>query len=203
MEREFDALFRDLTEQGFGMQDALLPDQLITDLYESARQGRQKGLFQQARVGHAQQAQHLPHIRGDSIHWLEPEINDPAQCRFLDWADSLRRRLNQAFFLGLQRSEFHFALYEPGQGYARHMDQHRGQPHRRITLIVYLTPDRQPEDGGDLCLFHPDAPDQEWLRIAPERGRIVLFRSDLIPHSVLPAKQCRWSVSGWFRDDPW
>ena len=202
MEREFDALFRDMAEQGFGMQDNLLPDQLIEDLYASARRCWEQGLFEQARVGHAHKAQRIATIRGDSILWLEPDTTDAAQGRFQEWAEDLRRRLNREFFLGLQRSEIHFAHYEAGQGYARHLDQHRGQPHRRITLIVYLTPDRQPDDGGELCLYHPDDPDREWLRIAPERGRVVLFRSELIPHAVLPAFRPRWSLSGWFRDDP-
>ena len=201
MDREFDALFRDLTEQGFGIQDDLLPDQLLTDLYMSALRSHEQGLFHHARVGPAQRPQHLPSVRGDTIYWLDQDNGDPAQDQCLQWADELRLRLNREFFLGLQRSELHFAHYAPGQGYARHMDQHRGQPHRRITLIVYLTPERQPQDGGELCIYYPDDPEREWLRIAPERGRVVLFRSDLIPHAVLPAKAPRWSLSGWFRDD--
>jgi len=188
MDREFEALFGDMAEQGFGIQDGLLPDQLLSDLYLSAQRSREQGLFDYARVGPAHRPQRLPSIRGDSIHWLDQDNNDPAQDQFLEWADTLRIHLNREFFLGLQRSEIHFAHYEPGQGYSRHIDQHRGQPHRRITLIVYLTPDRGPDDGGELCIYHPHQPDEEWLRVAPERGRVVLFRSDLIPHAVLPAR---------------
>jgi Predicted proline hydroxylase len=202
MEREFDALFRDMAEQGYGMQDNVLPDQLLQELYASAYSAWEQGLFEQARVGPAHRAQRIPSIRGDSICWLEPDTDEPAQRHFHEWTETLRRHLNREFFLGLQRSELHFAHYEPGQGYSRHFDQHRGQPHRRITLIVYLTPERRPEDGGELCLYRPEKPEEEWLRIAPERGRVVLFRSDMIPHAVLPTHRDRWSVTGWFRDDP-
>ena len=200
-EREFDALFRDLAEQGFSVKDGLLPADLIEDLYEEGLHSWRSGRFKAARVGSPQRPRHLPAIRGDTIQWLDPHENGQAQDRFLGWAETLRQGLNQDLYLGLQRAEFHFARYAAGQGYAQHMDQHRGQPHRRITLILYLTPRRRAGDGGELCLYHPHEPEREWLRIEPERGRLVLFRSELLPHAVLPARKPRWSVTGWFRDD--
>lgn len=201
LDQEFDALLRDLAEQGFSIQDGLLPADLVDDLYKDALQAWQSGEFTPARVGHALQPQRITAIRGDTIRWLDPEPTNDAQARFLEWSEALRHELNAQFYLGLQRTEFHYAHYPPGAGYARHMDQHRGQPHRRITLILYLTPDRRPDDGGELCLYRPEAPSEEWMRIAPERGRLVLFRSELIPHGVLPAHRSRWSMAGWFRND--
>jgi len=32
-------------------------------------------------------------------------------------------------------------------------------------------------------------------------ARLVIFRSDLIPHEVLPCRQARWSLTGWLRSD--
>lgn len=201
LEREFHALFRDLSEQGLSIADGLLPTELVEALYQEALSAWQAGQFTAARVGHARQPQRITVIRGDTIMWLDPEPHSPAQGEFLEFTETLRHALNQEFYLGLQRTEFHYARYDAGEGYARHFDQHRGQPNRRITLILYLTPDRQPDDGGELCLFKPDDPQQEWLRIAPERGRLVLFRSELIPHAVLPTRRPRWSMTGWFRND--
>ncbi len=201
LEREFHALFRDLSEQGLSIADGLLPTELVDALYQEALSAWQAGQFTAARVGHARQPQRITAIRGDTIMWLDREPHSPAQGEFLEFTETLRHALNQEFYLGLQRTEFHYARYDAGEGYARHFDQHRGQPHRRITLILYLTPDRQPDDGGELCLFKPDDPQQEWLRIAPERGRLVLFRSELIPHAVLPTRRPRWSMTGWFRND--
>lgn len=201
MDHEFDALFRDLAQQGFTIKDGLLPPDLIAGLYEEGLRGWRDGRYTEARVGHAQRPQRIATIRGDAILWLDPQTRDTAQQRFLDWTETLRRQLNHDFYLGLQRSEFHFARYATGQGYARHIDQHRSQPHRRITLILYLTPERRAGDGGELCLYHPDEPEREWLRIEPQRGRLVLFRSELLPHAVLPAQRPRWSITGWFRDD--
>lgn len=201
LDQEFDALLRDLAEQGFSITDGLLPNGLVDALYQDALRAWQAGEFSPARVGHSLQPQRVTSIRGDTIRWLDSEPQNEAQTEFLNWTEALRNELNAQFYLGLQRTEFHYAHYQPGSGYARHLDQHRGQPHRRITLILYLTPDRHPEDGGELCLYRPDAPNEELLRIAPERGRLVLFRSELLPHAVLPARRSRWSMTGWFRND--
>ncbi len=198
---DFNALFHDLAEQGVSISDGLLPADLIDALYDEALLGWNEGRFADAHVGHARRPQRITAIRGDSILWLEPEARSGAEGRFLDWAETLRQELNLQFYLGLQRSEFHFARYDAGQGYARHFDQHRNEPHRRITLTLYLTPDWQADDGGELCLYRPDNPEQEWLRVLPQRGRMVLFRSELIPHAVMPARKTRWSMTGWFRND--
>src|SRR5690554_4596628 len=64
VEREFHALFRQLAEQGFSMQDGLLPQDLIDDLYEEGHQGWSSGAFRAARVGPTQQPLHSPAIRG-------------------------------------------------------------------------------------------------------------------------------------------
>jgi len=199
--QEFDALFRDLAEQGYSIQDDQLSADLVTALHEEAQLAWNAGEFHQARIGTPTQPKRQAEIRGDSIRWLEENTARPAQRAFLNWTERLRHELNATFYLGLKRSEFHFARYAPGDGYVRHLDQHKGQPHRRITLILYITQDRQPADGGELVIYSPENPEREILRVAPQTGRLVLFRSELLPHAVLPAVRTRWSVSGWFRDD--
>lgn len=201
LDQEFDALLRDLAEQGVSIRDGLLPPEFVDALYKEGLRSWQAGEFTPARVGHALQPQRVTAIRGDTICWLDSEPKNTAQNQFVEWAEALRYALNAEFYLGLQRTEFHYAHYLPGSGYARHYDQHRGQPYRRIALILYLTPERHPDDGGELCLYRPDAPHEEWMRVAPERGRLVLFRCEQFPHAVLPARRSRWSMTGWFRND--
>ncbi|HAJ18613.1 MAG TPA: hypothetical protein DCL95_00870 [Rhodospirillaceae bacterium] len=38
-------------------------------------------------------------------------------------------------------------------------------------------------------------------RLIPAPGRLVVFRSDLVWHEVLPGRKPRWSLTGWLRDD--
>ncbi|HCN73582.1 MAG TPA: hypothetical protein DIS96_18500, partial [Pusillimonas sp.] len=58
------------------------------------------------------------------------------------------------------------------------------------------------EDGGELCLYESEqSPRENATRITPAPGRLVIFRSDLVWHEVLPGQKPRWSLTGWLRDD--
>lgn len=190
-----DVLFQSLEERGWAVHDRIVPPSLIQALHRHAHQLWQQGFFKPARIGRNAELKHDPGIRGDAICWLDASASPCAE--FLDWADGLRQDLNRHFFLGLRSQEFHFARYEPGRGYARHMDQHRETRARKVSLVLYLNEGWEAGDGGELCLYAPEAP----AGILPEPGRLVLFLSDRIPHEVLPARRVRWSLTGWYRDD--
>lgn len=197
----FNALFHNLETHGWAMADNLIPDGLAARLLEAGEKAWQAGLFHDAHIGPARRPVHNTDIRGDTIYWLEPGMASDACQQFLVWADGLQQALNQHFFLGLRRAEFHFARYGQGLGYRQHMDQHRGQPYRRISLVLYLNPHWDASLGGELCLYAPGSPVHETQRILPMPARLVLFRSDLIPHAVLPCSRPRWSLTGWYRND--
>jgi len=194
-------LLHDLETQGWALADDLLPAALTMRLSLASRQAWRQGLFKPAQIGAPGQPLLAPGIRGDEIHWLERDSTAPGWAEFQFWAAGLQQQLNRCFFIGLRRAEFHFARYDSGHGYKKHMDQHRGQPHRRISLVLYLNRRWTDTNGGELCLYAPTDHKQEIKRIQPRFGRIVVFRSDLIPHAVLPASRQRWSLTGWFRSD--
>lgn len=155
-----------------------------------------------AQIGRTRNQHLAPTIRGDSIQWLEqnPDPESPSLAA-QHWLEELRHKLNRELFLGLRRFEAHWAVYPPGSGYDLHLDQHRGQSGRKITFIVYLNENWIKTDGGELELHL----EHRREKILPIGGRLVLFRSELIPHQVHPAVRTRKSLTGWFRDDdpPW
>ncbi|MEC9256433.1 MAG: 2OG-Fe(II) oxygenase, partial [Pseudomonadota bacterium] len=61
----------------------------------------------------------------------------------------------------------------------------------------YLNKNWQPGDGGELAIY--DAEDQLITRVQPVLNRLVIFLSEEFPHEVLPAKNHRYSIAGWFR----
>lgn len=194
-------LLESLADQGWAVSDGLIDPQLCNQLRAQCTQDWDQGRFRQASIGHGAQVSTHTDIRGDSICWLEPEQAQGATARFLALTEAWRGELNRHFFLGLNNAEFHFARYPAGQGYKKHMDQHQGQPHRKISLVLYLNSQWTQEDEGELCLYCPDS-GQEMTRILPQPGRLALFRSDTILHEVRPCKRIRWSLTGWFRRDP-
>lgn len=197
----YETLFQDLEDHGWAVADNFMPSTMVDSLYKSAQDIWKQGLFREAQVGSPQTELRDTAIRGDTTFWLDDAGPTPACQDFLAWAADLQERLNRHFYMGLKRYEFHFARYGAGYGYKTHLDQHQGQPHRQITLILYLNPEWGEKDGGELCMYCLEDHSTETQRIRPHPGRVVLFRSGLIPHAVLPCARSRWSLSGWFRND--
>ncbi len=183
------------------MSDDILPAALAQGLRREAQKRWESGCFRPATVGPTLAKRYDTDIRGDSICWLDPRDAQADVAGFQAWSAGIQASLNREFFIGLKWLECHFACYGSGAGYTRHVDQHVASSARKISLVLYLNPDWQDGDGGELCIYDPQAPDTEIARIAPRMGRLMLFRSDLIPHAVLPCSRTRWSLTGWFRSD--
>lgn len=195
-----EVLFQSLEEQGWAVSDTLVPRAWQEAMLVQSQQLWRDGHFHQAHIGRSASDSLNPDIRGDAICWINPESPQASQP-FFSWMAQLRHQLNERYYLGLRSQEFHFARYEIGQGYKKHLDQHRNSGHRKISVVLYLNPQWEAQSGGELCLYQSDNDMHETQRILPQPARLVIFRSDQIPHKVLPCAQTRWSLSGWLRSD--
>lgn len=127
-----------------------------------------------------------------------------------------------------QDNEFQLALYPgQGSGYERHRDAmpddgqsmlDDGTPvlQRRVTAIIYTSVGWEESDGGQLKLWLTPAQSagcraanpqpstltgtgqEQEVVIAPLPGRLLLFLSGAIDHSVLPCRSMRTAVTAWF-----
>jgi SM-20-related protein len=193
----YDEIADALAGQGYIVLQNPLPDDLCNGLLLNLQQ--QDTALNPAGVGRQGDYQRNNTIRGDAIQWLEPGV--PAVTEFLCWMDKLREAMNQRLFLGLFDYESHYAVYEPGAFYQKHRDAFRGKPGRKLSSVLYLNPEWDKTQGGELVLYD-EAGENELLRLAPEYGRLVLFLSEDFPHEVLPATARRQSIAGWFRIKP-
>lgn len=174
-------------------QDALHLKQECSTAYH-------EGDFHQAGVGRGESLSVQPTIRGDQIMWLDPETTSTHQARYLAKLESLRLLLNEQFFLGLFNFEGHFAIYPEGAFYKPHLDQHAHTQDRIVTVILYLNPDWEEGDGGELKIWtEMSGKDGPFQLIQPRMGTMVCFLADQFWHEVLPANKSRSSITGWFR----
>lgn len=193
-------MLRLLNQQGWVISDAIIPPSWHIALLRQSRRLWRAGQFRMGEIGRGASSALRPEIRGDTICWVQadsPVANHP----FFLWMAQFRDELNRLYHLGLRSQEFHFARYDPGKGYKKHIDQHRGTDHRKISIVLYLNLRWDPRQGGELCLYEPCSPDVEMLRIAPLGARLAVFVSGVIPHAVLPCQRPRWSLAGWLRTD--
>lgn len=189
-----------LNQQGWAVSDTVLPPAWHAELGDQARALWAAGAFTPGEIGRSETGARQPEIRGDAICWLRPGMAG-YDHPFLGWMAAFRTALNDHFSMGLRSHEFHFARYGVGKGYQKHIDQHRGTDHRKVSVVFYLNPGWDPANGGELSLYQPRDPDAEMARIAPLGGRLIVFVSGVMPHAVRPCKAVRWSLTGWLRTD--
>lgn len=155
----------------------------------------QSGAFQPAGVGRGRGQVFRADVRGDRILWLDPQALTPAQAVYWTAVDSLRQAFNERLFLGLVELEAHLAIYPARAVYQKHVDRFSDADERTISLSLYLNHAWQVEDGGQLRLHGPNGV----VEVVPVLGTLVVFRSDTVPHEVVPAMRDRFSLTGWLK----
>ncbi|MEZ8374850.1 2OG-Fe(II) oxygenase [Vibrio cyclitrophicus] len=152
--------------------------------------------WKKARIGRNDDVAREATIRSDKIQWVRRDMGQPASL-FLDKMEQIRLAANQAFFLGLFEYEAHFAKYEKGDFYQKHLDCFKGNENRRLTTVFYMNDEWTEEDAGELVVY--DLKDNRIATIPPKGGRLLVFLSEQFPHEVLPTNTERFSIAGWFR----
>ncbi|HQN66085.1 MAG TPA: 2OG-Fe(II) oxygenase [Methylophilus sp.] len=187
-----------LSQQGYAISPNFLPATTISALAKLAHEEEQKGQLKDAATGTKAIINNSERIRGDKILWLE-EYNQ-AECvrTYFQKMDILKNEFNRQFFLNLHEYEAHLAIYPPGTGYAKHLDQfNQGKNSlRQVTCVLYLNEDWREEFGGQLRLYLAN---NNTVEILPKGGTLVTFMSGDFWHEVLPAIYPRLSLTGWFR----
>lgn len=156
-----------------------------------------------ANIGRNDDKKRISSIRGDQIFWLDEEKAESSECQKKIFVSlhHVMTLFNRNFYLNLKKFEFHYALYSPGSHYDKHVDQHKGQNQRVITLVHYLNSDWEASWGGRLLVYDPIEENKPILSVEPRFGRTMLFFSDVFPHEVERSLQTRLSLTGWFRND--
>ncbi len=152
--------------------------------------------FRNAKIGLKKQAQHNNTIRTDEICWLDDQSSNPSIQLYLDQTKQIAQILNQSLFIGLSDFETHFAVYQSGTYYKKHVDQFVDTKDRKISCVYYLNQDWQEDFGGELKLYNLQ--DQLVQIVHPHGNRFVFFNSEL-PHEVCLTQQTRFSIAGWMK----
>ncbi|MCZ4409555.1 2OG-Fe(II) oxygenase [Cryomorphaceae bacterium 1068] len=187
-----------LAENDWVILDDFLPTEVLTISRNFLKKKLELDEFKQAGIGALNEFRIEKGIRSDEIFWLERE-RDSELHGFFTQVDEAIAHLNRLCFLSISGSEFHLAHYPEGSFYKRHLDQFDSRSNRLISMICYLNEYWKPEHGGELRLYAKDGTHQD---VAPLPGRMILFKSDAVPHEVLSSKASRYSITGWLLHQP-
>lgn len=191
----FEHIVSQIEAQGYVVFDNALPQDLLNHLFLNFT-ALDREAFRQAGVGRQHDFQLNEFLRRDRIRWLGSQ--DPEIQGYLAWMEQLRSCINRKLFLGLFDYECHYAYYPEGAFYKKHVDAFKGQSNRRLSTILYLNPQWQPGDGGELAMYREDE-SAPFVTVSPLYGRLVIFLSEVFPHEVLRANRGRFSLTGWYR----
>lgn len=183
-----------LVERGYVVIDNVLRKELVSSLLELLKK---RADLTKAGISVTSELHIDESRRRDKTVWIDED--NSTQSEYLKFSEELRERLNRELYLGLSYYEAHFALYEEGDFYEKHLDAFRGSKNRVVTTVLYLNEEWKESDGGELVIYDMD--DNILQKVAPKGGRLVVFLSEKFPHEVLPAKSKRHSIAGWYRVD--
>ena len=195
-EEPFSNLLMDLQTKGWSVQDDFFSADFTQALMDEA-ESIQNEFMLQAGVGRKQDHQIVLDARRDCIQWIDP--NKAIRTDFLKMMADFRVALNRRLFLGLFDYEAHFARYEKGAFYEKHLDAFKGESNRILSTVLYLNEGWQEGEGGELVIYDENDPAIEIGRFYPKKGRLAVFLSECFYHEVVVANRTRHSIAGWFR----
>lgn len=185
----FDAIVASFYQHGWVWLADFLPAPLNNALLDEARH---QARLKPAGIGRQGGHQLNTEVRRDATMWFDG--NSAAQQQYLTLMAQLQQVFNRRCFLGLFDFECHFARYQQGDYYKKHVDAFSGRSNRILTSVSYLN---TVNAGGELALYNEQ--DQLIDKFLPTAGSLLLFESERFPHEVLPAIDDRYSIAGWFR----
>jgi SM-20-related protein len=188
----YEKIISSLVEDGYIVIDDALESGVADALLAKAQK-----LPNYKKAGISKQSAKDTNRRRDAIVWLDED--GACVSEYLSFAEGLRVYLNRSLYLGLRYYEAHFAHYEAGDFYEKHLDAFQNSKNRVVTTVLYLNDEWSEADGGALAIF--DKEDDFLQHVLPKKNRLVVFMSEVFPHAVEPANRDRYSIAGWFRVD--
>ena len=197
LEKIFNTLIESYIDNNVGIAENFLSKSLASGLKNNLNALYADNQMQAAGTGNEEVVSHNKSVRSDIIYWLDRKHDNKNENDFFDLMDLFVSHLNETCYSGINGYEFHYALYEKGSSYKKHIDQFKTNKSRQYSLIMYLNEDWQISDGGELCIHHED----RLQHITPENGKIVFFKSSELAHEVLLSHKPRMSITGWLKTD--
>ncbi|MEN9347926.1 MAG: hypothetical protein RLZZ77_1437 [Bacteroidota bacterium] len=184
-------------KKGFCLFHQLLPKEDLAMIRQELEAIKNSEQWKKAGIGKMDELKVDSSQRGDFIHWIDPHSLAPATSRYFEKMDEIIQLLNRSFYLGIRDSECHYTEYPVGTFYKRHVDRHRHQSSRIVSMVFYLNENWTEADGGQLMVYHEDGSED---CILPQEGLLAVFLSEK-EHEVLPTHRVRQSITGWMLNE--
>ncbi|SDB39752.1 SM-20-related protein [Flavobacteriaceae bacterium MAR_2010_188] len=195
METKFEEIISSFLERRVGISNKFLSSDLAFQLKENLLEHCENENLRLAGIGNNHLLSVDKSVRRDKIFWLDKKTENTYEKEFFKLVDEFVAYLNRTCFTSIRSYEFHYALYEKGAFYKRHLDQFRFDDSRVFSIIMYLNKDWQEMDGGALKIYI----ENDDQIISPDNQKCVFFKSNELEHEVLLSNFDRMSITGWLK----
>jgi len=197
----YEEIIDGLLENKYSVADIFFTADEVQGLRESVLEKYNENIFKKSAIGNQGDTKIVDAVRGDFILWLDENECNAAEKAFFEKINDFTNYLNRTCFMGLNESEFHYAVYPEGTYYKRHLDTFQNDSRRKLSIVCYLNDeDWLPEYGGELTIYtNNDSEKETFVNIYPVKGRMVVFESQVLEHEVKPVKRQRLSITGWLK----
>lgn len=197
-QKQFEELIQGLIDNNYGCCNDFLLASTLAGLRENMDALKALGSMKIAGIGNGKMFQQDSLVRSDKINWIGDKSSNPHERIYLKKMRRFIKYLNKSCYTSIKTIESHYASYEQGNFYSRHLDQFKTEKGRKFSIILYLNEDWKEEDGGALALYPLDG---ILTDILPLEGRMVFFRSDEMEHEVKPSQtRERKSIAAWLKN---
>lgn len=193
--KEFETVISTFLENRIGISNDFINNELAFKLKSNLIALYENEALKQAGIGNDSKLAIHKEIRRDKIHWLDKKHNDLHENAFFNLIDGFVSYLNRTCYSGIKSYEFHYALYEKGAFYKKHIDQFKTDGSRAFSVIIYLNEGWKEGNGGELKAYTKTG----FELISPDNKKCVFFKSDELPHEVLVTNEKRMSITGWLK----
>jgi SM-20-related protein len=199
MEKKDGSIFNTLIDSylldNIGIDNHFISQKLSTGLQEHLLHLQQNNYLLQAGIGNNIVKDEFQKMRSDKIYWLDKKNNNKYETQFLQHIEVFIKFLNSTCYTSINSYEFHYAVYDEGTFYKKHLDRFKNDSSRKFSLIHYLNDNWVAADGGELMLYQTN----DTHTITPTAQKAVFFKSDEIEHEVLLTNKKRLSITGWLK----
>ncbi|MGG8496413.1 2OG-Fe(II) oxygenase [Tenacibaculum sp. TC6] len=196
-EQQYERLITGLISNEFGICDNFFSADIIEELRKNLLNNYEEGIMYRAGIGKDSEYTKDKEIRRDVICWIDEKSENVTERLFIQKMNEFVEYLNKTCYTSINAFEFHYAYYDVGSFYKRHVDQFKNDNGRLFSFVMYLNDNWQFNDGGELVLYTQ----QQTEIILPIGGRVAFFKSDVIEHEVKVAlTKPRLSIVGWMKN---
>ena len=195
MHGKFEELIGSFVDTKIGLCEHFLTRDLAMNLQEKLLNLDRNNQMIPAGIGNQRVKDPKQKMRGDKICWIDNKSTDVTERAFLNQIEAFILYLNDSCYEGINDYEFHYALYETGSSYKKHVDQFQNNSERKYSMIHYLNTNWLKGNGGELCIYNND----HTHMISPRMQKAVFFKSDECEHEVCESFTPRMSITGWLK----